>query len=326
MGREMTWPLECVETACPLCGSPLSTPFARGRDYEYGTSDQTFSFVTCANCTHVYLNPRPSDATLHLAYPSDYYTLSGRHTSARSRLIARFKSLVVNGRLRFFRQLLAGRTSVLEVGCGDGSLLVDLKRKNPGIELTGLDMTLPKGAAARCLALGITVREVAVEQADLGREKFDLIIMNQVIEHVADPVAVMNKLAEALKPGGYVSIETPDPGGYDRRLFGKSFWGGYYFPRHLHLFGCRNLRRLVEQAGLTVEVQAHLLAPIIWIFSCHALLFHGLESEDRKKPPAGWVSDRNPALLAAFTLVDLLARFAGCPTSNQKIIARKEHG
>ncbi len=321
--RTRSYDYECVDTACVLCGCGTSGFFAKGGDYEYRTSDRVFTFVQCSACGHVYLNPRPSDRTLHLAYPSDYYTLSGRHTTGRSRLIARFKSLVINRRLRFFRPLLSGRASVLEVGCGDGSLLMDLKRRYPGLEISGLDMALPQGAAARCSAMGIAVRGVSVEQAELGLERFDLIIMNQVIEHVADPVAVMEKLSAALKPGGYVSIETPNPGGYDRRLFRQSFWGGYYFPRHLHLFGRRDLRYLMERAGLDVIVQNDLLAPIIWIFSVHALLFHGFGKDDRKNRLAGWVSDRNPALLAVFTGVDLLARFLGCQTSNQKIIARK---
>jgi len=42
-----------------------------------------------------------------------------------------------------------------------------------------------------------------------------------------------------------------------------------------------------------------------------------------KEMMSGIFSDRNPFCLAVFTLVDLLARLAGFPTSNQKIIGRK---
>jgi hypothetical protein len=122
-----------------------------------------------------------------------------------------------------------------------------------------------------------------------------------------------------LKPGGLISIETPNRNGYDRRFFRAAFWGGYYFPRHLHLFDEQSLKALLEKNNFTVEYQGYLLAPIIWAFSVHARLssspaFHRL---------AFFFNDRNPLCLSLFTVVDLLARLAGLPTSNQKCIARK---
>jgi SAM-dependent methyltransferase len=219
--------------------------------------------------------------------------------------------------------LLKGDARVLEVGCGDGSLLSDLRKRNPQLKVEGLDMALSREAVERCAVLGIPVMETAVENAELGQGRFDLIIMNQVIEHVPDPVTVMKKLAEALKQGGCVSIETPNLDGYDRRLFRKSFWGGYYFPRHLHLFQKESLKGLVEKSGLTVVQQSHLLAPIIWIFSVHAFVSQMSKGKCKREGQSFFFSDRNPFCLALFTLVDLLARLTGLPTSNQKIIARK---
>ncbi|MFA6012172.1 MAG: class I SAM-dependent methyltransferase [Desulfobacteraceae bacterium] len=314
---------DCVETVCMICGAGESSVVARGKDYEYRTSERDFTFVACSTCGHVYLNPRPGDHCLHLAYPDNYYTVSGRHTSRQSAIIARLKSFVIKRRLRFFQELLKGRGRILEVGCGDGVLLVDLKTRNPQLDLVGLDLALGKETIKRCKAMGITLMETSVEQADLGHDRYDLIIVNQVIEHVPDPAQVMQNLAKALKHGGYISIETPNRDGYDHTFFRRSFWGGYYFPRHLHLFDRDGLKSCVENSGLTVVYQGYLLAPIIWIFSIHALLSHGLNEGRTKEMMSEIFSDRNPFCLAVFTLVDLLARLAGFPTSNQKIIGRK---
>jgi len=314
---------DCVETVCLICGSGDSTVVARGKDYEYRTSEHDFTFVACSSCGHVYLNPRPAEHSLHLAYPDNYYTIAGRHTSRQSKFIARLKSFVIKRRLRFFQEILNGRSRVLEVGCGDGALLVDLKTRNPQLELVGLDLALSKETIKMCKDRGIFLMETTVEQAELGHDRFDLIIMNQVIEHVPDPAIVMRNLAKALTPGGYISIETPNRDGYDRAIFRRSYWGGYYFPRHLHLFDQAGLKSCVETSGLNVVHQAHLLAPIIWIFSVHALLFHGLNEGRTKNVLSEIFSDRNLFCLAVFTLVDLLARLAGFSTSNQKIIGRK---
>lgn len=314
---------DCVETVCVICGAGESTVIARGKDYEYRTSERDFTFVACSTCGHVYLNPRPSEHCLHLAYPDTYYTVSGRHTSRQSAIIARLKSFVIKRRLRFFQELLKGRSRVLEVGCGDGALLVDLKTRHPQLDLVGIDLAIGNETINRCKDMDITLMETSVEQADLGHDQFDLIIMNQVIEHVPEPARVMRNLARALKPGGNISIETPNSDGYDRAFFRRSFWGGYYFPRHLHLFDSDGLKSCVENSGLTVVYQGYLLAPIIWIFSVHALISHGLNDGRAKEMVSEILSDRNPLCLAVFTLVDLLARLVGFPTSNQKIIGRK---
>jgi ubiquinone/menaquinone biosynthesis C-methylase UbiE len=237
MGDSMKFVFDCVKTGCMICESYSYSVAASGKDYEYGTSDQEFTFVTCGSCGHLYLNPRPADHCMFRAYPSNYYTVSGRHTSKGSKIVSRFKTVVVNRRLRYFKELLQKKNArVLEVGCGDGSLLAGLKMKNPGLDAEGIDVALGMDTISRCKKLGINVSRISVEETELTEASLDLIIMNQVIEHVADPQAVMKKLAKALKPGGFISIETPDRDGYDRKLFRKSLWGGYYFPRHLHLF------------------------------------------------------------------------------------------
>ena len=324
MNQHKNKKIQCVPAVCVMCGSPFFTVNAQGKDYEYRTSDQIFHFVSCTACGHEYLNPRPADHCIGLAYPANYYTLSGRHTSRQSAIIARFKSFVVSHRLGFFKGLLKGKVSVLEVGCGDGALLIDLKKTYPGLNVFGLDMSLSADTVRRCAELGIPLIRTAVEQADYGVERFDLIIMNQVIEHVADPVTVVKTLASWLKPGGYITMETPDKAGYDRRLFYQSFWGGYYFPRHLHLFDRESLKALVEKADLQVVRQYSLLAPIIWIFSFHALVCDGLRPGKKKDILSWFFSDKNPVCLGMFTVVDLLARLSGFSTSNQKIIARKK--
>ncbi|GAB6097918.1 hypothetical protein JCM14469_41720 [Desulfatiferula olefinivorans] len=311
--------ITCRPVTCALCGSSDYKPSAAGRDYEYQTADQMFHMVRCRRCGHEYLNPRPTPDDLPKAYPPHYYTLSGRHTRRFSPVIGRLKSLVVGRRLRAFNALFKRGGSVLEVGCGDGSLLIDLKRRYPDLSLTGMDFSVSPDTEDRLAASGIRLIRGRVEDTDLGDQTYDLIIMNQVIEHVPDPSAVLAHLARSLRPFGFISIETPNRNGYDRRFFRASFWGGYYFPRHLHLFDEKSLRVLLHENGLPVAYHGYLLAPIIWTFSVHA----ALDQWPGCRRPALFFTDKNPLCLALFTSVDLLARLFGLPTSNQKFIAQK---
>ncbi|MBU1172426.1 MAG: class I SAM-dependent methyltransferase [Proteobacteria bacterium] len=316
--------IECRTVPCVLCGSRDFSRVASGQDYEYKTSHQTFYFVSCLSCGHVYLNPRPTPASLPKAYPDHYYTLEGRHTVRHSMIIPRLKSLVIKHRLREFKNLFKTKAKILEVGCGDGSLLLDLKHRYPGLDLTGMDFSVSQDTDRLFHEAGIKLIRGRVEDTALEPESYDLIIMNQVIEHVPDPPSVLASLAKSLKPGGRISIETPNRVGYDRRFFKDSFWGGYYFPRHLHLFDKTGLTALLEKNGFVVEYHAYLLAPIIWAFSFHGLFSHAPWAGGCLKRLAGFFSDRNPLCLSIFTLVDILARLCGLATSNQKFIARKE--
>ena len=65
--------------------------------------------------------------------------------------------------------------------------------------------------------------------------------MFHVIEHVADPPRVAERVARWLAPGGVFAVETPNLESLDARLFRERYWGGYHFPRHWHLYPFRGL-------------------------------------------------------------------------------------
>lgn len=60
-----------IDIACPLCGGSGSSPVCQIQDVTYGIPGK-FTVVRCRQCTHIYLNPRPSDACLMDCYPSEY--------------------------------------------------------------------------------------------------------------------------------------------------------------------------------------------------------------------------------------------------------------
>ncbi len=315
--------IPCQKVRCPLCSSPHGRITARGEDYEYKTSDQQYQFQICLRCGHEYLNPRPCNDFIHMAYPSNYYTLEGRHTSKQSRLISFLKKKVTGRRLNHIKQHLEVGASVFEVGCGDASLLIELKLSCPELTLGGIDLQFSEATETLCRYSGIDLLKGNVEIVDFEENKYDLIIMNQLIEHVANPEALIKKLVTALKSGGFLSIETPEKKGYDRYFFYESYWGGYYFPRHLHLFDREGLASLLQKNDMVVIKSYSLVAPVIWAFSLHGMLCSSMAPGKKQRMVRWFFSDKNPVGLGIFTLIDLVAILFGLRTSNQKIIARK---
>jgi 2-polyprenyl-3-methyl-5-hydroxy-6-metoxy-1,4-benzoquinol methylase len=298
-----------------VCGTSASQPVAEGTDYDYGTTRQPFRFVKCSHCGHLYLDPRPVITAAPQIYPSDYYTLAGEH---RRGMLAVIKDRVVARRLRPVLALLPGRGGrVLEIGCGDGSLLLALKRARPELELTGVDIAFPAALRRRLEEDGVRLVEGPAESAALGGPH-DLVIMNQLIEHLWDVDGVLGALHRAMRPGAVLSIATPDPSGWDRAFFARGAWGGYYFPRHLNLFSPAGLETVLGRAGFRVTAQARLVAPLVWIGSLRAVLVR------RGSRLARLARDTNLALVALFTAMDVAALALGLRTSNQQVVARAE--
>ena len=123
---------------------------------------------------------------------------------------------------------------VLEIGAGDGTLLQMLR--DHGARVTGTDLD-PHGARFVKEKLGIPMVVAPFEEADFGGRRFDAIVSAHVIEHVFEPVSVLARAWDLLKPGGLIFLETPNilrPKVGPRRLF--SIPHNFYFsPRTLAL-------------------------------------------------------------------------------------------
>jgi len=263
----------------------------------------------------VYLDPRPAAAALARIYPADYYAYD---FAARLRpLVARVKGTTERAKVRAYLPYLRTGARVLDVGCGDGHLLGLVRAEAPfPLELDGVELAAE--AAAEAIRRGVRLHEGRVEDVPLPPNAYDLIVMNQLIEHVADPAAVLRRIGTALRPGGHVFLETPNLDSLDARLFRRRYWGGYHLPRHFHLFDRHTLPRLVAAAGLETVAMRPLVCPQFWIIS----LSNWLCAHGRRATAERWVNVFSPWWLAPATAIEMVqARLWW--TSNLQLVARR---
>lgn len=296
-----TLPLE--PALCCLCGG-AGEPVGLGEDFEYRTSADTFLAVRCPRCSLVFLDPRPTADAFPAIYPDGYHAFD--FSAEGYGLAFRARAWLESRRLVRACRDLPPRARILDVGCGDGFHLALLRdRAALGWELTGVDVDPRAVAAAR--ARGLDVRLGAVESVDLPEDHFDLALMIATVEHTADPVAVVGAVRRALRPGGRLVVVTDNTGSPDFRLWRRRYWGGYHFPRHLHLFDHRSLAVLAERTGFELAELGTITSPVNWTYSVRNFL------DDHRAPPAlvGRFTLSSPAALGAFTLLDGVLAAAG---------------
>jgi 2-polyprenyl-3-methyl-5-hydroxy-6-metoxy-1,4-benzoquinol methylase len=106
--------------------------------------------------------------------------------------------------------------NVLDVGCGAGSFL-DMARE-VGCETYGLEFNQSAVLKARSKGHWISGELLENLPPDFCPQGFDLITLFQVLEHVADPIGIIQNAVERLAPGGYLSLAVPSKNGIYRFL------------------------------------------------------------------------------------------------------------
>lgn len=107
--------------------------------------------------------------------------------------------------------------SLLDIGCGPGSITIGLARYVAPAPVVGIDQAPEAIAAARRLAEDENVPNVRFEAASVYElpyddESFAVVYGHQILQHLADPVAALREAARVLEPGGYIAVRDADYG------------------------------------------------------------------------------------------------------------------
>jgi SAM-dependent methyltransferase len=137
---------------------------------------------------------------------------------------------------------------LLDVGCASG-LFLD-RAATAGWEVAGVEPSeqLFQQARAKLASKGLVLKSV-LEEADLPLAGFDAVTLWDVLEHVADPLGILQRCHSLLKPGGMLILNVPDLQSLQARLLGRRW--PLLLPEHLIYFTRRSLRICGEKAGLS---------------------------------------------------------------------------
>ncbi|MDB2549245.1 class I SAM-dependent methyltransferase [Porticoccaceae bacterium] len=263
-------------SSCPICKSnAYDVVLEKVTDNVSYAAEYSANVLACRECNHSFLSPVINSSELHLAYQG-YYTQSTANIEiASNSSVDSFSKFIEfyeynykdrsssNGKFiywisyllpfaRFFLKravrflpepLKNDRPKLLDVGCGRGDFLI--RAQHCGYDATGIDFDSETIDIANSRGVSAVVAEIHDLPLDV---QYDAIVLSHVVEHVSDPVRLLDDIFKRLKPGGYFYISTPNIDSAGRLTFGKS-WRGLDFPRHLQYFNVINLKILLNRSG-----------------------------------------------------------------------------
>ncbi len=159
---------------------------------------------------------------------------------------------------------------VLELGCGNGATGALALAQGKCGEYVGIEMFPPMAAEAAKVLTRVLEGDVAALELDFPSGHFDALICSEVLEHLVDPDAVLEKLLRYVKPGGLVLASSPNVAHYSvilnllRARFDYAAEGNMD-RTHLRWFTPSSYRRMFEHAGVRTTRVRRLSFGAAWI-------------------------------------------------------------
>lgn len=298
------WPQHGLEEVrlCPVCRSAERHALHEGlTDRVFFCAPGRWTLYQCHQCHSAYLDPRPTSASIGLAYQV-YYTHGDTPAVPQTpaSLRRRFRLALRNGYLnahfgyRLSPALALGRhwfgtakrletdrwirhlhlpcrkPRLLDLGCGNGAFLVQMQEA--GWQVFGLDID-PKAVAA-CQKAGLSVQLGWLDEGRFPDGFFDAITLSHVIEHLHHPEQILRVCYRILRPQGVLWIATPNLASLGHQQFGPD-WFALDPPRHLLLFTAASLKRLLSESGFGEIIQPRPTRDSKWLFRASAAVARG---------------------------------------------------
>jgi 2-polyprenyl-3-methyl-5-hydroxy-6-metoxy-1,4-benzoquinol methylase len=227
---------------CAACGTVACVPVTR--------ETRGYRVVACARCGLGRTEPRPDAAALRGLYAGDYLSMTARKFSS---LIEAARRACARALARRIARRAGPPRRALDIGCGDGKLLVALAAR--GFRCTGTELNARVGDVVPP-GSGITTHVGPLAAARLPAASFQVVILRHVLEHLDDPIAALGEVRRIIEPDGHLVIAVPNVASWQARSM-REHWFHLDLPRHLHHFTPSTLLAMLETCGFRVDQVSH---------------------------------------------------------------------
>ena len=218
-----------------------------------GNITYPYSLLMCNNCGHIQKNIEGKwFSQINNLY--QHYPFIGRHINNINGKIVTRESIFIEALIRVIK--LPSKGSYLDYGCGAGYMLKDFGDKFPSWELSGFDVSTNfKDDIIKKYKSDF----IDITSIKSMNKKFDLITMNHVLEHLADPLIKLKQIRKNLKNNGHLIVRVP---------YFSAVNTDFTLLEHLSHFTHETLDVLVKAAGFNVIRQLDNVSNIEICYIC----------------------------------------------------------
>lgn len=244
---------------------------------DYLVSGESFELLYDSKREMLITHPKPKEHDLGKYYESEQYI---SHTDASKGVFSFLYQLVKKWSLQKKVKLILSynRTpgTLLDIGAGTGEFLKAAREKS----WTVVGIEPNQNAVSVAKDKGITLYH---ELNDVKNQKFDVITLWHVLEHISNLEEVVEDLSRLLKPGGVLIIAVPNYNSYDAKYY-KEFWAAFDTPRHLWHFSKTAIVKLFKKNFNLLKIE-----PMIFDSFYVSLLSEKYKTGKSFSPNAFWI-------------------------------------
>jgi SAM-dependent methyltransferase len=224
---------------CPICGNVAKSTELLPVTFNYGSRHK---LQECYSCKSSYFHPLPTLTDLVKFYSIHGYEFNRHSASYRASIIVR----------KHMNQRSAGR--FLDVGCATGFLLKEVQTLSHW-DVFGVELSEKAAAFAREGLQLRNVRQCDLLAAEFSTGFFDIVHISEVLEHVPEPLALLQECRRIVKPSGTFLLSLPN-GLADRQGL-LDYWRLHqeapgHGSGHIFFFSKCGLESLAEKAGFRI--------------------------------------------------------------------------
>ena len=236
---------------CPLCCCDTSDSLLSLSAGNFSGSSlyEEIKVASCFECGHIYNKLTKQEVVGLVDYYNKEYSPITLNTSNTTGDLPGSKNkntyLRHNHLIDFVSSHIDQRSRILDIGCALGGLLHILQERG-FTELHGIDMTEHYVTQAK-LDTKFVISQGQAESIPYSEDSFELLFLDQVLEHTIDPRQVFIEAKRVLIQGGYFCIGVPDAARYKSTYFFDYFW--FLMREHIQHFDLDHLQYVAELEG-----------------------------------------------------------------------------
>jgi len=241
---------------CPICGTESIKHWLTKEK-----NKEKFRIFKCAFCGSGFLNPPPTKEYLESIYHISGHGLMQPISFQQVMLgEAEYPNATVDAKrlirhsVRFLETRDAHNLKALDIGSGYG--FFTREALNSGFQVVAVNPGAWENKVFEEMN-GFSPINSFFENVDFGREKFDLVILSQVLEHLDNPLEILKRIKSLINPTGNLSIAVPNVDSILVKLLKTKENGCLWVPEHLTYFSKKGLSILLKKAGF--KINHHLL-------------------------------------------------------------------